>query len=400
MNGEEDKIMIALYSIDELKDVARYGKNKKIKIYGAGFRTSVFLKTLKKFHLDMDIECIIVADISKNPQSVDNIPVVSIEDADLSVADYVMVTIWRGYLADKDIETLEKTGANLFHVTHYIHDLTIYDEVYEDIRPLIENYSEMISGLNQPIQSGPVIAWSMWWQGPKDAPDVIKACWESKRRNLPENVKQIVITKDNYKNFIELPDYIMQKVSNGDIRLTHLSDIIRATLLYKYGGIWMDAAILMTAPMPKDCLEYELYTRKSYDGQYPYYARFGSDLSWNIQFFWTKPGNVLFQFWMEAFFYYFKNIPKLKYYMTSDYFVSIATHIFPQVRDQLLAVPFNNIRLQNIRHHCHDHYTVEKYKEYTLGNFIVSLDRNCVAQNKNTIIDFILDKYKFDHIDI
>ena len=38
IKGEE---MIPLYSIDELRDVAKYGKNKKIKIYGAGFRTDV-----------------------------------------------------------------------------------------------------------------------------------------------------------------------------------------------------------------------------------------------------------------------------------------------------------------------------------------------------------------------
>lgn len=392
--------MISLYSIDELKSVAKYGKNKKIKIYGAGFRTTVFLKTLKRFDIDMDVECIVVADTNKNPKIINGISVFSVEDADLSCDDYLLVTVWRGYLTDEDVELLEKTGAQLFHITHYIHDLIIYEEIYKDIKPLVENYSEMISGLNQPVQLDSVVAWSMWWQGEEDAPDIIKACWESKRRNLPQNVKQIIITKENYKKYIEIPDYIMEKVCTGEIRLTHLSDIIRATLLYKYGGIWMDAAILMTAPMPETCLEYELYTRQSYDGQHPFYARFCSDLSWSISFFYAKSGNILFQFWMEAFFYYFKKNSKLKYYMTSDYFISIATHIFPQIREQILKIPFNNVREQNIRQHCYDNYTEEKYREYTLGNFIVSLDRNCVSQNRNTIIDFILDKYQFNNIDV
>lgn len=386
--------MISLYSIYELKDIAKYRKSKKVKIYGAGFRTTVFLKVLKKYDIDINIECIIVADITQNPKKVNDIPVLSIEDANLNNDDYLMITIWRGYLTDADMQLLEKTGAKLFHITHYIHDLIIYDEVYEDIRPLIENYNEMISGLNQPVQPESVIAWSMWWQGEKNAPDIIKACWESKKRNLPKSVKQIIITEENYKKYVDIPDYIMSKVNEGNIRLTHLSDIIRSILLYKYGGIWMDAAILMTAPMPKECLENTLYTRRAYDGQYPYYARFGSDLSWNIQFFCAKPGNVLFQFWMEAFFYYFKKNNKLKYYMTSDYFLSIATNIFPQIREQFLKIPFNNVREQNIRQHCYDKYTEDKYQEYTLGNFIVSLDRTCVAQDKGTIIDHILDEYK------
>jgi hypothetical protein len=391
--------MIPLYSIDELRDVAKYGKNKKVKIYGAGFRTKVFLKTLKKFDIDLKVECIAVADISKNPKTVKDIPVFSIEDADLSSDDYLLLTAWRGYLTDDDLELLDKTGAKLFHITHYILDLIIYEEVYEDIKPLIENYSEMLSGLNQPTQLDSVVAWSMWWQGEGEAPDVIKACWESKKRNLPKNVKQIIITQDNYKEYIEIPDYIMEKVNAGSIRLTHLSDIIRAILLYKYGGIWMDAAILMTAPMPEECLELPIYTRNSYDGNHPYYARFCSDLTWSISFFCAKPGNLLFQFWMEAFFYYFKKNNKLKYYLTSDYVISIATNAFPQVREQFLKIPFNNVREQDIRDHCYDKYTEEKYQEYTLGNFIISLDRNCTAQGKETMIDYILDKYKTDEND-
>lgn len=138
--------MISLYSIDELKDVAKYGESKKIKIYGAGFRTNVFLKTLKMFDINMEVECIVVSDTTKNPKMVNDIPVFSIGDANLDCNDYLMVTIWKGYLTDEDIELLERTGAKLFHVTHYIHDLIIYDEVYEDIRPLIENYREMITG--------------------------------------------------------------------------------------------------------------------------------------------------------------------------------------------------------------------------------------------------------------
>lgn len=393
-NIEGDRKMISLYTIDELRDIAQYGKRKKIKIYGAGFRTTVFFKTLKKFDIYMSIECIVVADKNKNPKIVNDIPVYSIENANLSSDDYLMVTIWRGYLTDEDVKLLENTGAKLFHITHYIHDLVVYDEIYEDIKPLIANYSEMLSGLNQPTHLDSLVAWSMWWQGEEKAPDVIKACWESKRRNLPKNVKQIVITEENYKDYVEIPDYIVNKVNDGNIRLTHLSDIIRAILLYKYGGIWMDAAILMTAPMPEECLEYTLYTRKSYDGHYPYYARFGSDLSWNIQFFCAKAGNILFQFWMEAFFYYFKKNNKLKYYMTSDYLLAIAINIFPQIRKQLLNIPFNNVRQQDIRIHCYDKYTEEKYQEYTLGNFVTSLDRTCVARNEGTMIDYILDRYK------
>lgn len=42
----------------------------------------------------------------------------------------------------------------------------------------------------------------------------------------------------------------------------HFSDIVRENLLYKYGGIWMDATIYMTSPFPDTIYNYDYYTIK------------------------------------------------------------------------------------------------------------------------------------------
>ncbi|MBQ7073583.1 hypothetical protein IJM86_00620 [bacterium] len=44
----------------------------------------------------------------------------------------------------------------------------------------------------------------------------------------------ILLTRDNYENYIKLPEFILQKVKKKEISITHLSDIIRMALLKEY----------------------------------------------------------------------------------------------------------------------------------------------------------------------
>ncbi len=96
----------------------------------------------------------------------------------------------------------------------------------------------------------PKIIWTCWWQGTQNMPPVVKRCIESMRRYCPDYEVR-VITFDNMKDYVELPDYIIQKHKKGYISRTHLSDILRVSLLAEYGGFWMDATVFLTAPLPQ-----------------------------------------------------------------------------------------------------------------------------------------------------
>jgi hypothetical protein len=87
--------------------------------------------------------------------------------------------------------------------------------------------------------------WVCWWQGEADMPDVVRICYESICRNSGSHPVKLV-TKENYTEYVHLPDYIIEKANSGIITITHLSDILRMNLLYEYGGYWMDATILLT----------------------------------------------------------------------------------------------------------------------------------------------------------
>ncbi len=95
----------------------------------------------------------------------------------------------------------------------------------------------------------PKIIWTCWWQGEENMPPVVKRCIASMRRHCPDYELRI-ITADNMQNYIELPDYVMQKYKKGRITRTQLSDLLRVALLTCYGGMWMDATVYLTAPLP------------------------------------------------------------------------------------------------------------------------------------------------------
>lgn len=103
--------------------------------------------------------------------------------------------------------------------------------------------------------------WTMWWQGEDSAPPIVRACIESMRK-YGGGRDVVVLDKDNYMDYVYIPEIIMNRLEEGRkdmsllkntvLSLTHFSDIVRVLLLYQYGGLWMDSTILLTDNLP-DC---------------------------------------------------------------------------------------------------------------------------------------------------
>ena len=90
--------------------------------------------------------------------------------------------------------------------------------------------------------------WICWWQGMKNAPDIVKKCVESIRIHA-ENHKIVIITDENYKEFVTFPTWLEEKYKRGIITKTHLSDLLRISLLAQYGGIWLDSTFFCTGDL-------------------------------------------------------------------------------------------------------------------------------------------------------
>lgn len=95
------------------------------------------------------------------------------------------------------------------------------------------------------------IVWVCWLQGIENAPALVKMNLKRLYKYFPDYTI-CIITSKNYKEFTELPEFIIQKYQAGIISHTHFSDILRTNLLSRNGGIWVDATVYATGFLPFD----------------------------------------------------------------------------------------------------------------------------------------------------
>lgn len=88
--------------------------------------------------------------------------------------------------------------------------------------------------------SDPNTIWWCWLQGYEQAPELVKGCYRSLNKlNRPIQI----ITKDNYNEFVSIPQVLIDKWEQGIISNTHFSDILRIALLTERGGTWIDSTV-------------------------------------------------------------------------------------------------------------------------------------------------------------
>ena len=124
----------------------------------------------------------------------------------------------------------------------------VYEKMYDILKPLIEKYKNNISesvfdhNINRKI---PV--WVCWWQGYDNMPELCKLCYNRLRKMLPENSELLLITLDNYENYVNIPKYIKEKFTKGYISMTAFSDVLRNYLIKENGGFWIDSTIFVSS---------------------------------------------------------------------------------------------------------------------------------------------------------
>lgn len=123
---------------------------------------------------------------------------------------------------------------------------------------VIKNYNDncKISPLNSSISERKI--WICWFQGIENAPELVKKCYESVKKYITDR-EIILISEDNFRDYISFPDFIQEKIDKGQISKTHISDLLRLELLYQYGGTWIDATVMLTGELSKYMLDSELF---------------------------------------------------------------------------------------------------------------------------------------------
>ena len=81
-------------------------------------------------------------------------------------------------------------------------------------------------------------------------PEIARICLASIRKHSNgHNVT--ILTEDNYSRFVNISSSTKSLYESGKIKPAHFADLIRINLLAQRGGVWLDATILLTAPLPE-----------------------------------------------------------------------------------------------------------------------------------------------------
>ncbi len=105
----------------------------------------------------------------------------------------------------------------------------------------------------------------LWLQGLKNAPSVVRACVSSIKEFANTNGMNFAfLDEENLCSYITIPPVIREKYKKGVIDVQQFSDIVRLLVLYNYGGLWVDADVLIpesTKWKPSNC--FSLYLKKN-----------------------------------------------------------------------------------------------------------------------------------------
>lgn len=198
------------------------------------------------------------------------------------------------------------------------------------------------------------IIWVCWLQGIENAPLLVKRCYESLIKNMPE-FEIRVINEDNMLDYVDIPDYIIEKWKKGIISNAHFSDILRVALLVKHGGVWIDATVLCTNnDLTKYIVNSPIFVFKS--------VMRGSDTisasSWLIS---SKPNNpilILMQRLLNE--YWKKENIIINYYMIHLFF-TMAIEKYPEIWNELPT--FNNVNPHILVNEMNNKFCEDRYEE-------------------------------------
>lgn len=179
--------------------------------------------------------------------------------------------------------------------------------------------------------------WVCWFQGIENAPLLVQKCYQSLQDNLTDR-EIILITSDNIQEYIQFPEFILEKWNSGQITNTHMTDLLRLELLIHYGGMWVDATVLCTRKckdIPKYYFDSDLFLyqclKPGRDGHSGYIS------SWLIS---AKTNNKMLMATLYLCYEYWKENNKMMDYFLLHDFMSIVFDYYP--KDWKNIIPSDN----------------------------------------------------------
>lgn len=154
-------------------------------------------------------------------------------------------------------------------------------------RKLISDYYPSVDAITHtPLKEfdDDKIIWQYWAQGYDDVPEIVKQCLDSVDK-YAEGCKIIRLSDSNLSDYLNLPGFVTSK--RGYYSAAHFSDLLRLLLLSTYGGVWLDATVLLTDRIPEKYHENDFFMyQRDYNEEHKDYWEntYAYYFGWNKKF--------------------------------------------------------------------------------------------------------------------
>ena len=265
----------------------------------------------------------------------------------------------------------------------------------------IKKYSSMtFNETNCPkISSRDFKIFYCWLQGEENLPILARCCLNSIKMNAG-SYEVVFIDEKNYSKYVDIPKHIVKKFKGGGMLPAHFSDILRINLLERYGGMWIDATILVTEPLKnhKKLIESTYFTQKIFSDKHNYtpYSRHISYGRWagflhssNILH------NPLFMFVKDFYADYWRDYDEVIQYDFMDCAIDFAYENIEFVKKEMDAVPINNEEIWTLGKFLDVPYENFPYDKVLKNNFLhkISSKRKFDTQKEGTVFKEIQRRY-------
>ena len=212
----------------------------------------------------------------------------------------------------------------------------------------------------------PKIIWTMWQQGEAQIPETVKASLKTIKDFAKRNGCELhLLTDENLADFINIPADIAEKYKKKELSAAHYSDIIRFSLLYQYGGIWMDATLFVSPYATLEMFKGDFFSLNHPPLHANKKERAIGDFKWSGFFLAGKKGKPYFKHIRDLYLYYIRKFPIFIHYLIMDYFILSEYECNPEFKGLVDELPIlaHAERVWFLRDHAMDFFDENEWRE-------------------------------------
>lgn len=222
--------------------------------------------------------------------------------------------------------------------------------------------------------------WVYWNDGIDNAKhEIVQVMWKNTRKAAVRqnndmtwsNISLTLLSDSNLDQYVQFPDYIIEKRKAKKMSTTYFSDILRAELMASYGGFWADSTFFFDKHIPQEVYDADLFVFKIFRNPGLLSSWFiGSARPLNPYWLWMR--HLLREYW--------KTHDSHDYFDFHRFFESLH-YLMPELAAYYDAAPFYSSAKAHSLHHFLGKPTYNKTnwllaKENSWG-FKLSYKSNC-----------------------